>query len=53
MLLSKQLMKSRGFATNKYTFGIFADLSEAFDITDHHTLPRKLEHYDVKVNNLK
>ena len=45
--------RSRGFTKNKYTFGVFIDLSEAFDIIDHHTLPRKLEHYDIKENNLK
>ena len=36
-----------------YTFGVFIDLSKAFDNADHHLLPRKLEDYDIKENYFK
>ena len=41
------------FEKNKYTLGIFVDLSKAFDTVGHITFVRKLECYGIRENNLK
>ena len=41
------------FNQNKYTSGIFIDLSEAFDFVDHNILIDKLNLYGIKNNSLK
>ena len=40
------------YTQNKYTFGVSIDRSKVFDIIDHYTQPKKLEHYDLKENIL-
>ena len=41
------------FNQNKYSLGVFIDLSKAFGIVDHNMLIDKLNLYGIKNNNLK
>ena len=51
LLLANQLYQS--FDENKFTLGIFIDLSKAFDTVDHKILTKKLELYGIKDCNLR
>ena len=37
---------------NEHTIGVSIDLNKAFDTVDHIILPRKIELYGIKNNNL-
>ena len=51
MQLSDQLYDS--FNENKFTIGVFIDLSKAFDTVDHEILLQKLYHYGIRGKNLQ
>ena len=44
---------NQSFEKNKFTLGVFVDLSKAFDTVDHQILMKKLEYYGIAGNNLR
>ena len=51
MQLTNQILQS--FEEDKFTIGVFIDLSKAFDTVNHNILLKKLSYYGVRNNNLK
>ena len=49
--LVQEILQS--FNENKFTLGVFIDLSKAFDTVDHKILLAKLQNYGIKNTNLK
>ena len=49
----EQISQSFAFEKNKFTLGVFVDLSKASDIVDHQILLKKLEYYSIAGNNLR
>ena len=49
--LTNQILQS--FDQDRFTIGVFIDLSKAFDTVDHKILLKKLSFYGVRDNNLK
>ena len=49
--LVDQITKS--FDNNKFTLGVFIDLSKAFDTVDHEILLNKLHHYGIQGTTYK
>jgi len=49
--LVRDILKS--FDENKYTLGVFIDLSKAFDTVNHNILLTKLKNYGIKHSNFK
>ena len=49
--LTNQILQS--FDEDKFTIGVFIDLSKAFDTVNHNILLKKLSYYGVRNNNLK
>src|SRR6218665_220640 len=47
-LLNMQDKMSQAIDNNKYSIGIFLDLSKAFDTVDHNILIQKLERYGIR-----
>ena len=41
------------FEQNKFTLGVFIDLSKAFDTVDHSILIKKLSYFGIKETNLE
>src|SRR6218665_1692660 len=50
-LLEMQTCISEAMNFNKYSLGVFFDISKAFDTVNHTLLINKLEHYEVLQNN--
>ena len=44
---------SKSFEENKFTLGVFIDLSKAFDTVNHKILITKLKNYGIRNKNLK
>ena len=42
---------NQSFEKNKFTLGVFVDVSKAFDTVDHPILLKKIEYYSIAGNN--